>query len=258
MIKSLKELKKTKTMSSYNTFAYFYDALTQNVEYETRSNYIYSFFNVNNIKSGTVLDLACGTGSMSLPFMEKGYNIVGIDCSEQMLEIASNKFSQKGNDFSLLKAEMQNFRLESRIDACICCLDSINHLNNISDVQKTFENVYASLKENGLFVFDVNTVYKHNNILSDNTFVFDEEDFYLVWDNETVNDRAVRILLDIFVYNGSSYDRFSEEFKETAYTVDELIKLLINSGFKDINVYDELSLNAPKENSDRIYFVCKR
>ncbi len=258
MIKSLKELKKTKTMSSYNTFAYFYDALTQNVEYETRSNYIYSFFNVNNIKSGTVLDLACGTGSMSLPFMEKGYNIVGIDCSEQMLEIASNKFSQKGNDFSLLKAEMQNFRLESRIDACICCLDSINHLNNISDVQKTFENVYASLKENGLFVFDVNTVYKHNNILSDNTFVFDEEDFYLVWDNETVNDRAVRILLDIFVYNGSSYDRFSEEFKETAYTVDELIKLLINSGFKDINVYDELSLNAPKENSERIYFVCKR
>ncbi len=258
MIKSLKELKKTKTMSSYNTFAYFYDALTQNVEYETRSNYIYSFFNVNNIKSGTVLDLACGTGSMSLPFMEKGYNIVGIDCSEQMLEIASNKFSQKGNDFSLLKAEMQNFRLESRIDACICCLDSINHLNNISEVQKTFENVYASLKENGLFVFDVNTVYKHNNILSDNTFVFDEEDFYLVWDNETVNDRAVRILLDIFVYNGSSYDRFSEEFKETAYTVDELIKLLINSGFKDINVYDELSLNAPKENSERIYFVCKR
>ena len=258
MIKFLKELKKTKAMSSYNTFAYFYDALTQNVEYESRSDYIYSFFENSNIKSGTVLDLACGTGSMSLPFMEKGYNIVGVDCSEQMLEIASNKFLQRGNSFSLLKAEMQNFRLESRIDACICCLDSINHINNISDVQKAFENVYLSLKENGLFVFDVNTVYKHNSILSDNTFVFDEEDFYLVWDNETVDDRTVRILLDIFVYNGSSYDRFSEKFEETAYTVKELTEMLANTGFKDISVYDELSLNAPKENSERIYFVCKR
>ena len=140
----------------------------------------------------------------------------------------------------------------------ICCLDSINHLNNIDDVQATFKNVYDSLNDNGLFVFDVNTVYKHNEVLADNTFVFDEDDYYLVWDNEAVDDRTVRILLDMFLFNGENYDRFSEEFEETAYSVEELSTLLKNSGFVDIKIYDELSYDEPKNDSERLYFVCKK
>lgn len=245
-------------MSSYQTFAYLYDELTQNVEYEKRCDYILSFFEKNGIKSGVVLDLACGTGSMSIPFMKKGYNIIGVDYSEEMLEIASNRLSEVGNNFSLLKAKMQEFELSEKADACICCLDSINHLNNIDDVQATFKNVYDSLNNNGLFVFDVNTVYKHNEVLADNTFVFDEDDYYLVWDNEAVDDRTVRILLDMFLYNGENYDRFSEEFKETAYSVEELSTLLKNSGFVDIKIYDELSYDEPKNDSERLYFVCKK
>lgn len=245
-------------MSSYQTFAYLYDELTQNVEYEKRCDYIRSFLEKENIKSGTVLDLACGTGSMSIPLIKKGYNIIGIDCSEDMLEIASERLSNESYSFFLLKAKMQNFEFSDKVDACICCLDSINHLNNNSDVQKTFENVFNSLKNGGLFIFDVNTIYKHNEILADNTFIFDEEDYYLVWDNEKIDDRTVRILLDMFIYNGSSYDRFSEEFCETAYTVEELSQTLKDTGFKNIKIYDELSLDEPKENSERIYFVCKK
>lgn len=245
-------------MSSYQTFAYLYDELTQNVEYEKRCDYILSFFEKNGIKSGTVLDLACGTGSMSIPFMKKGYNIIGVDYSEEMLEIASNRLSEVGNNFSLLKAKMQEFEFSEKADACICCLDSINHLNNIDDVQATFKNVYDSLNNNGLFVFDVNTVYKHNEVLADNTFVFDEDDYYLVWDNEAVDDRTVRILLDMFLFNGENYDRFSEEFEETAYSVEELSTWLKNSGFVDIKVYDELSYDEPKNDSERLYFVCKK
>ena len=245
-------------MSSYQTFAYLYDELTQNVEYEKRCDYILSFFEQNGIKSGTVLDLACGTGSMSIPIMKKGYNIIGVDLSEEMLEIASNRLFEAGNSFSLLKAKMQKFELSEKADACICCLDSINHLNNIDDVLATFKNVYDSLNNNGLFVFDVNTVYKHNEILADNTFVFDEDDYYLVWDNEAVDDRTVRILLDMFILNGESYDRFSEEFEETAYSVEELSSLLNKVGFVDIKVYDELSYDEPKSDSERLYFVCKK
>ena len=245
-------------MSSYQTFAYLYDELTQNVEYEKRCDYILSFFEKNGIKSGTVLDLACGTGSMSIPFMKKGYNIIGLDYSEEMLEIASNRLSEVGNNFSLLKAKMQEFELSEKVCACVCCLDSINHLNNIDDVQATFKNVYDSLNNNGLFVFDVNTVYKHNEVLADNTFVFDEDDYYLVWDNEAVNDRTVRILLDMFLFNGENYDRFSEEFEETAYSVEELSTWLKNSGFVNIKVYDELSYDDPKNDSERLYFVCKK
>lgn len=245
-------------MSSYQTFAYLYDELTQNVEYEKRCDYILSFFEQNGIKSGTVLDLACGTGSMSIPFMKKGYSIIGVDLSEEMLEIASNRLFEVGNSFSLLKAKMQEFELSEKTDACICCLDSINHLNNVDDVLATFKNVYDSLNNGGLFVFDVNTVYKHNKVLADNTFVFDEDDYYLVWDNEAVDDKTVRILLDMFLFNGESYDRFSEEFEETAYSVEELSSLLSKVGFVDIKVYDELSYDEPKSDSERLYFVCKK
>lgn len=245
-------------MSSYQTFAYLYDELTQNVEYEKRCDYILSFFEQNGIKSGTVLDLACGTGSMSIPFMKKGYRIIGVDLSEEMLEIASNRLFEAGNSFSLLKAKMQEFELPKKAEACICCLDSINHLNCIDDVLATFKNVYDSLNNGGLFVFDVNTVYKHNEVLADNTFVFDEDDYYLVWDNEAIDDRTVRILLDMFIFNGESYDRFSEEFEETAYSVEELSSLLNKVGFVDIKVYDELSYDKPKNDSERLYFVCKK
>ena len=89
-------------------------------------------------------------------------------------------------------------------------------------------------------------------------FVFDEEDYYLVWDNEQVDENTVRILIDLFRFNGQSYDRFSEEFCEKAYSIDELKNALENSGFSDIKVYDELTYNAPEETSERLFFICKK
>lgn len=245
-------------MSSYEYLSSVYDELSENVDYDVRSDYISDIFCDNSICSGTVLDLACGTASMSARLMKKGYNIIGIDLSEQMLEIASQRLSQIGDNFTLLKADMQDFELEAKVDACICCLDSINHLNTLKAVESSFNCVYKSLKQDGLFVFDVNTVYKHQCILSGNTFVFDEENYFLVWDNEQVDEKTVRILIDLFRFNGQSYDRFSEEFCETAYSVDELKDALKNTGFVDIKVYDELTYNNPDENSERLFFVCKK
>ena len=245
-------------MSSYEYLSSVYDELCENVGYDVRSDYISDIFCDNSFFSGTVLDLACGTASMSERLMKKGYGIIGIDLSEQMLEIASQRLSQIGDDFTLLKANMQDFELETKADACICCLDSINHLNTLNAVQSAFNCVYNSLKDGGLFVLDVNTIYKHQSVLSGNTFVFDEEDYYLVWDNEQVDENTIRILIDLFKFNGLSYDRYSEEFCETAYGVDELKNSLENSGFTDINVYDELTYNAPEKTSERLFFVCKK
>lgn len=247
-----------KQMNSYCEFSAVYDELTQNVDYPKRFEYINHFLIENNITNGTVLDLACGTGSMSIELIKNGFDVIGIDLSENMLEIASNRLLEYGDNFSLLKGNMTDYRLDKYVKACICSLDSINHLNDINDVEKTFCNVYNSLDKNGVFVFDVNTIYKHNEILANNTFVFDEEDFYLVWDNEYVSDRVVRILLDMFVWNGKSYDRFSESFEETAYSIDELLDALCRAGFSDISVYDELTLNPPREKSERLYFICKK
>lgn len=247
-----------KQMNSYCEFSAVYDELTQNVDYPKRFEYINHFLIENNITNGTILDLACGTGSMSIELIKNGFDVIGIDLSENMLELASNRLLEYGDNFSLLKGSMTDYRLDKYVKACICSLDSINHLNDINDVEKTFCNVYNSLDENGVFVFDVNTIYKHNEILANNTFVFDEEDFYLVWDNEFVSDRVVRILLDMFVWNGKSYDRFSESFEETAYSIDDLLDALCTAGFSDISIYDELTLNPPREKSERLYFICKK
>ncbi|MDE6412997.1 MAG: class I SAM-dependent methyltransferase [Eubacterium sp.] len=236
----------------YNYFALHYDELTENVDYKVRSAYISGFFNKYGIS--TILDLACGTGTMSLLFKEQGYNVIGIDLSSEMLSIADNKAN---GTIPFMKAEMQNFKLSEPVDACVCCLDSLNHLDTLKDVSKTFECVYNSLNENGIFIFDVNTIYKHRNVLANNTFVFDEENYFLSWDNELIDDYSVRILLDFFVFNGNSYDRYSEEFTETAFETEALLDSL-SPYFEVLGIYDDLTFDKPKTDSERLYFVCKR
>ena len=227
---------------SYNTFAKFYDKLTENVEYKKRADYISSFFRRYADKCDTVLDLACGTGSVSKYLSDLGYNVIGLDLSDEMLTVASSKQIKNA---MFIKGDMTDFELPHKVDCCVCSLDSINHLKDIVEVKKCFDCVYNSLNDGGVFVFDVNTVYKHKNVLGNNTFVFDEEDFFLSWDNEYLGDNTVRILLDFFVYNGKNYDRFSEEFNEKAYSVNELKSVLNN--FNIIGIYDELNLDDIKD-----------
>lgn len=242
-------------MKPYNHFAEIYDDLTENVNYKVRSDYISDFFNKYSIpQNASVLDLACGTGSITEELLKKGYSPIGIDLSNEMLTVADSKLSGK---IQLINADMRDFKLVNPVDAAVSLLDSINHLESEDDLNECFECVYNSLKNNGLFIFDVNTVYKHNYILGNNTFVFDEENYFLSWDNELLKNNKIRIMLDIFMFNGESYDRFSEEFIETAYEADTL-KRLLTPYFDVLGVYDELTLNNPESNSERLYFVCKR
>mgnify|MGYP002517204373 CR=1 FL=1 len=239
----------------YNYLPFCYDELTENVDYEARCNYICSFFNEYGIFCGdTVLDLACGSGTMALLMKQKGYEVIGMDASAEMLSLADNK--AKG-DITFIRSEMQNFTLAEPVNACMCNLDSVNHLGSIEDVKKAFACVYHCVAENGIFIFDVNTVYKHNAVLADNTFVFDKENYFLCWDNELLEDNRVRILLDLFVFNGKNYDRFSEEFTETAYSTEELCSAL-KPYFDVLGIYDDLTRNLSESKSERLYFVCRR
>lgn len=244
-------------MSSYGVFAPIYDRLTENVEYEARAKYIVDILDSNAVKGVHIVDLACGTGSITEWLIKLGFNVTGVDISADMLTIAQNKLSGYEGRYSLVLSDIKNFEPVSKADAVVCCLDSINHLTSKKDVQSTFNLVKSYLKYDGLFVFDVNTLYKHQKVLADNTFVFEDDEFYLVWDNESIDDRTVRILLDIFIFNGSSYDRFSEEFTEIAYTTDELVNMLKEAGFESVDIYDDMSKKPPVDNSERIYFVCK-
>lgn len=237
---------------SYNTFALFYDRLTENADYKVRSDYISNFFSRYGNGGNRVLDLACGTGTLCSLFNKKGYNVTGVDLSPDMLTVAKAKCP----DSQFICEDISDFNANEKFDFCTCTLDSINHLDDINAVKKCFLSVYNCLDFGGIFVFDVNTIYKHNEILAENTFVFDEDDFFLSWDNEALGNNRVRILLDFFIFNGKNYDRFSEDFVETAYSVEELISAL--NDFEIIGIYDEFSENAHKADSERIYFVCRR
>lgn len=240
-------------MSSYNTFAQFYDHLTENVDYKVRSNYISDFFSEYGNGGRKVLDLACGTGSITLNLARQGYDVISIDLSEEMLITAKGKCPES----IFIKADMSDFALPEKVDFCVCSLDAVNHLTDFEQVRDCFDCVSQALNQNGLFVFDVNTLYKHREVLADNTFVYDEDDFFLSWDNHYIENDIVEIFLDFFVFNGKNYDRFSESFKEKAYPAEQLTNALKNN-FEIIGVYDELTLDPPKDDSERLYFVCKK
>jgi len=241
-------------MDGYRVFAQFYDRLTQNVDYQAGSKVISGFFSQLAPDAETVLDLACGTGNLTAYLAQEGYRVTGMDLSEDMLAVAASK----GIDSAVfVKGDMTDFALPEPVDACVCTLDSLNHLDGMEAVKRCFACVQRSLKANGVFIFDVNTVYKHTQILADNAFVFDEEDFFLAWDNELLDGNTVRILLDFFVFNGNNYDRFSEDFTETAYSSVEL-KAALAENFEVIGIYDADSLTEEREDSERLYFICKR
>lgn len=162
-------------MSSYNIFAQFYDLLTQNVDYPSMCDYITKLAAQNGVKHGKALDLACGTGSLAFLLAKSGFDVIGLDKSEEMLCQADSRFN---GSLKPLKGDMTDFSFSEKVDLCVCSLDSVNHLPDIKNVAKCFKCVCNSLADGGVFIFDVNTIYKHREILADNTFVFDEEDFF--------------------------------------------------------------------------------
>lgn len=245
---------------AYSFFAGVYDALTANVGYSRRAEYFCSLLSENGIDGGLLLDLACGTGSLSAEFAKRGYNVTGVDLSEEMLSVAQQKAIESNLNILFLCQDMRSLDLYGTMDCAVCALDSINHLTEKSDVQKTFLGVSMFMNDGGLFIFDVNTVYKHQNILADNAFVFDCDDVFCAWQNSLEDDkRTVNINLDFFVENeNGEYSRQTECFSERAYAPEEITDMLCEAGFTVISQFDELTENAPDAKSERIVFVARR
>ena len=143
------------------------------------------------------------------------------------------------------------------IDTCICTLDSLNHITDKAKLQRVFDRVALFMNEDGYFVFDVNTVYKHRHILANNTFVYDTDKVYCVWQNSLKENNIVNIDLDLFEREGETYRRYSEHFKERAYEIDELTEMLSQSGFEVKAVYRDMSTDSLQADSDRAVFVAR-
>ena len=176
-----------------------------------------------------------------------------------MLSVAVNKVETFGNPI-FLNQTMQSLDMFGTIDAAICSLDSINHLKTKADVSKTVERVSLFLNKGGLFVFDVNTLYKHREILGNNTFVYDNDDVYCVWQNNfSSKSGKVDILLDFFEPDDNkSYFRSSESFSEYIYSDEFISEVLDNNSLKCIKRFDDFSLNDVREDSQRITYLCRK
>ncbi len=244
---------------SYSSFAGVYDALTLNVDYKKRAEYISGILKAAGIENGLLLDLACGTGSLSVEFSKMGYEVIATDSSPDMLMEAQAKAYNEQQQIMFLCQKMEETDLYGTVRAIVCSLDSINHLSSIEDVEKTFSGLKNFIDNGGIMVFDVNTLYKHKSVLGNNTFIYDEKSVYCVWQNRLLkDDKTVNINLDLFVKNGKAYERFTENFNETAFSVEELKACFTENGFKLVNIYDDMTKNAPHPESERLYFVIRR
>ena len=243
----------------YNDFARYYDILMEDADYEGRTEYILSLFERFDAKPTLLLDLACGTGEFSNGFANKGISVIGVDISEDMLAIAREKSDQKGNNILYVCQDAAELDLYGKVDGAICCLDSLNHIIEYEKFCDAISRVSLFLEDNGLFVFDLNTVYKHREVLGNNTFVMDEEGVYCVWQNFfNPEDNTVDICLDFFEGDGENYQRASEDITERAYTESEISGALQKAGLEILAVYGDMTYEKPTETCERAVYVTRK
>ncbi len=246
-------------MGSYSQFAYVYDCLMSDVNYKKRAEYLLKLFKKHGSSPTLLLDLACGTGGFSNQMALKGIEVIGVDMSEEMLSCARENSTSLGVDVLYLCQKAEELDLYGTVDGAICCLDSVNHITNIKNLQKAFKKVSLFLEKGCLFIFDANTVYKHKEVLANNTFVFEEENVYCVWQNEFEEKKQItNISLDFFVEEDGVYERFSENFSERAYTDEDFTLLLEKSGFSLEAIYGDLTEIESSNDCERKIFVARK
>lgn len=246
-------------MNSYAFFSKYYDILTSNIDYKARAIYFDSAVKKYMEKASLILDLACGTGKLSVEMSAIGYEVIGTDASPEMLSTAMQNAFKTNQNVMFLHQKAEDLDLYGTIDACICALDSINHFKNEKVVLEVLKKVNLFLNPGGLFIFDTNTTYKHRSILADNTFIYDFDEVFCVWQNKYCNENdKILINLDFFEKQGNHYLRSSESFSERIYTREFLTEAAENCGFKILGVYDEDSFNVPSEKSERLIYILKK
>ncbi|MCC8160363.1 MAG: class I SAM-dependent methyltransferase [Oscillospiraceae bacterium] len=245
-------------MNSYSDFAYIYDSLMhRDIDYEKWADYIENIFTLYGVNPSLVCDLACGTGNITIPLARRGYDMTGVDISEDMLNIARSK--SEGLDILFLNQSMNDLDLYGTMGAFLCMIDGLNYILPPKSLLKLFTRIKTCfIDDGGLFIFDISTEYKLKNIIGSNTFVHCDKNIFYTWQNRYIEKRKLSdMFLTFFVKQGKKYARFEERHLQRAHSVGELTFLLKKAGFTSVDTFDELSFAAPNQNSERIVFVCR-
>ncbi|URZ16949.1 class I SAM-dependent DNA methyltransferase [Clostridium felsineum] len=245
-------------MDCYNKFAHIYDKLIRvDVDYKNWSEFIVSKCIENNIEFDDYLDLACGTGNLTENLCPKFKNTWAVDLSEEMLSEADNKFRKKGLKANFICQDISELDINKKFDLITCCLDSTNYIIDERALKRYFKSVGNLLKENGIFIFDVNSYYKLSEVLGNNDFSYDDDDVFYYWEN-SFEDDIVSMYISFFVKDGSMYRRFNEEHEEKAYRNEAIDYYLKEGQLNVVNRIDCYSDKEINEKTERITYVVSR
>lgn len=247
---------------SYNKLALIYDSLMEDTDYNRWADYLIWHIERNQKISGKVLlDLGCGTGNLLIPLAKKGFKVIGVDISTDMLTQAEQKIRENDLSIPLLQQDIRNLTLDRSTDVVISTFDTLNYILELKELTKVFKNVNNILNYNGLFIFDLNSEFKFSSVLGENIFTYNTEQIVYIWENSY--DRETKICymdLTFFILDeiDGKYLRFSETHIQKAYTQGEITKILAKTGFELLGVYGELSFSEPQPQEEKIFFVARK
>jgi len=248
-------------MDAYTGFAEVYDMFMDNIPYEEWGAYLKGLLKENGIADGLVLDLGCGTGTMTEILAEAGYDMIGIDLSEEMLEAAMEKKEQSGHDILYLCQDMREFELYGTVRAIVSICDSMNYILE----EEELLGILASAARNyldygGLFIFDLNTEYKYRELLGEQTIAENREEGSFIWENYYDEESMINeYSLTLFIREEEGlYRKYEEEHYQRAYTLDTIQSLVERSGLKLLHIYDAFTHEPAGADSERVYVICQR
>lgn len=245
-------------MEAYTGFAEVYDVFQDNVPYEEWCAYVTGLLKEYQVMDGLVLDLGCGTGSLTELMARSGYDMIGIDNSGEMLQIAMNKRNASGLDILYLLQDMRGFELYGTVKAVISICDSINYIMEYQELVEVFRLVNNYLDPKGVFIFDLNTEYKYRELLADNTFAEDREESSFIWNNfYDEEDKVNEYDLTLFVKEGELYRKFEETHYQRAYGLDQIQQAIRDGGMEFVAAYDACTRNPVQQDSERIYVIAR-
>ncbi|OUO78776.1 SAM-dependent methyltransferase [Blautia sp. An249] len=246
-------------MEAYTEFAKVYDLFMDNIDYPRWCRYLTGLLKKYGVSEGLVLELGCGTGTMTELLAGQGYDMIGVDNSEEMLAKAIEKRVESGQNILYLLQDMREFELYGTVRAVVSVCDSMNYILTEEDLLQVFSLVNNYLDPGGIFVFDLNTVYKYKEILGDQVIAEDREEGSFIWENqydEETRENLYQLVLFLPREDGL-YERYEEIHYQKAYTIEKIRKLLEKAGMEFVAVYDAFTEEPPLESSERVYVVAR-
>ena len=245
-------------MEAYTEFATVYDTFMDNVPYEAWKKYLVDILKAEGINDGLLLELGCGTGRMTRLLAAEGYDMIGVDNSEEMLSVA-REYTMENTEILYLLQDMREFELYGTVRAVVSVCDSLNYITEEEELEHVFALVNNYLDPQGIFLFDMNTVYKYQTMIGNTTIAENRDEGSFIWENSYDEETGINTYeLALFIPREDGlYEKDEEVHYQRAYSLEKIKELIGKAGMELLAVYDAYTLEPPKKDSGRLTFVVR-